>query len=153
MTKITLKAITSDNWRECVKLEVTDEQKNWVAPNVRSLAESAFEPDSRLVPLSIYNDDIMVGFVMYGHPPYEGHRVWAIFRLMDNKDHQGKGYGRAAMKAVIQHISAEPGCDNIYISYEPENKVAAKLYADLGFLDTGQMLEGEVLVRLPVEKD
>ena len=153
MTKITLKAITSDNWRECIKLEVTDEQSNWVASNVKSLAQSAFEPDDQLVPLGVYNNDTMVGFVMYGHPLHEERRVWAISRLMIDKAHQGKGYGRAAMKAVIQRISAEPDCDNIYISYEPDNIAAAKLYENLGFIDDGQKVGNETLVHLPIVKD
>jgi diamine N-acetyltransferase len=152
MTKITLKTITSDNWRECIKLNVGDNQKQFVASNMYSLAESAFEPDDKLIPLGIYDGENMVGFLMYGCPTYEN-STWEICRLMIDKNHQKKGYGRAAMEAAIERISNEPDCDAIYTSYEPNNEVAAKLYADLGFLDTGQMLEGEVLVRLPVEKD
>jgi diamine N-acetyltransferase len=152
MATVTLKPITTENWRECIQLEVADGQENWVAPNVQSLAESAFEPDAKLVPLAVYDGKTMVGFVMYGHPHYQGKDIWAIYRLMVDKNHQGNGYGRAAMEQLIQRISAQPDCAEIYISYEPDNVIAAKLYASMGFLDEGQMVGDEVLVRLPVQK-
>ena len=152
MATVTLKPVTSENWRQCIKLKVADGQQSWVAPNATSLAESAFEPDAKLVPLAVYDGDTMVGFVMYGHPHYQGKDVWAIFRLMVDKDHQGNGYGRAAMEQVIQIIAGQPDCAEIYISYEPDNLIAAKLYASLGFLSEGQVIGDEVLVRLPVEK-
>jgi len=152
MATVTLKSITSENWRQCSKLEVADDQRSWVAPNVTSLAESAFEPEAKLVPLAVYDGDTMVGFVMCGHPHYQGRDVWAIFRLMVDKDQQGNGYGRAAMEQVIQIIADQPDCTEIYISYQPENVIAEKLYESMGFLDEGQMIGDEVLVRLPVRK-
>lgn len=152
MATVTLKPITSENWRECIQLEVADGQENWVAPNVQSLAESAFEPDAGLVPLGVYDGDTMVGFVMYGYPRYRGKNIWAIFRLMVDKNHQGNGYGRAAMEQVIQRISAQSDCTEIYISYQPDNTIAAKLYASMGFLNEGEMVDDEILVRLPVQK-
>lgn len=152
MATISLKPITSENWRECTRLIVADDQKSWVAPNVTSLAESAFEPESNLVPLGIYDGDTMVGFVMYGHPPFQGKQVWAIFRLMVDKNHQGKGYGRAAMDRVVQMISDQPDCTEIFISYQPDNVIAEKLYESMGFLNEGQMIGDEILVRLPVQK-
>jgi diamine N-acetyltransferase len=152
MATVTLKPITSENWRECIRLEVAEGQENWVAPNVQSLAESAFEPDAGLVPLGVYDGDTMVGFVMYGYPRYQGRNIWAIFRLMVDKSHQGNGYGRATMEQVIQKISAQPDCTEIYISYQPDNTIAAKLYASMGFLNEGEMVDDEILVRLPVQK-
>ena len=152
MAVIALRPITTENWRECVKLKVNDDQRYFVAPNMFSLAESAFQPDYKLVPLGIYDGKTMVGFLMFGQPKYEGKDVWFIFRLMVDAAHQKKGIGRAAMVAVIKDISAKPDCDNIYVSYDPENTVAAKLYESLGFLTEGEIIEEEVLVRLPVKK-
>ena len=151
MAKITLKPITTENWGECVRLNVRDDQTRFVASNVYSLAESAFEPESHLIPLGVYDGETMVGFVMYGRPHFEGRDLWFIFRLMVDLAHQGKGYGRAAMQEVIKMIVAQPDCDEIYVSYEPENSVAAKLYKSLGFIDEGKMIEDEVLGRLPIK--
>jgi diamine N-acetyltransferase len=132
MTRIRLSEITIDNWRECIELGVTDEQTNLVPSNLYSIAEAQFYPDA--VPLAIYNDrEEMVGFVMYGVEVSSG--KWKIFRLMIDRAHQGRGYGRAAIEQVIARLAAQPGCGEIRISYKPTNDVARRLYASLGFVE------------------
>ena len=42
--KVTLKDIDRENFRAAVKLEVNEDQKNFVAPNVFSIAQSKVEP-------------------------------------------------------------------------------------------------------------
>jgi diamine N-acetyltransferase len=143
---ITLRAITRDNLFQCLRLSTTEEQKNFVAPNVRSIAEAYVEPS--FVPLAIYADDTLVGFVMYGRDPQTGFD-WVI-RLMIDAQYQGKGYGRAAMHQVLARIRQQPECKEIRISYEPENTIAEQLYRSMGFEPTGEIEEGEVVARLAV---
>ena len=76
--------------------------------------------------------------------------AWWVIRLMIDREQQGKGYGRAAMQAVITRMVDEIGCDEIVTSFNPENMVAANLYASLGFLPTGEWEDGEPLVVLRV---
>ncbi|MCP4543397.1 MAG: GNAT family N-acetyltransferase [Chloroflexi bacterium] len=100
--------------------------------NIYSIAESQFYPEA--VPLAIYDgQERMVGFVMYGVDVTSG--KWKVFRLMIDQAYQGRGYGRAAMKKVIEHLAAQPGCGEILISYQPNNDAARRLYADLGFIE------------------
>ena len=40
------------------------------------------------------------------------------------------------------------GHSEIFTSYDPENSVAAQLYASLGFEDTGRIEDDEIVVRL-----
>lgn len=136
---ITLKPITKENWHATIRLEVAPEQRNFVASNLYSIAESRFEPGT--VPLGIYNDETMVGFLMYG--PYHG-EMW-IWRLMIDQQYQRQGYGRAAMQAMVAILRAM-GYTEIFLSHEPENTVGAQFYASLGFEDTGR-IEGNELVR------
>ncbi len=58
-------------------------------------------------------------------------------------EHQGRGYGRAAMQLLIERMRAIPDCCQIFISYEPENEVARGLYASLGFVVTGEFVGEE----------
>ncbi len=143
---ISLRDITLDNWRECVRLKVAEDQLKFVATNAVSLAQSKYEPES--VPLGVYDGDTMVGFVMYHPEDYEVSKLWFIERLMVGQQYQGKGYGRAAMEALLARLKAEPGYAAILISFEPENAVAQKLYSSLGFVDTGEIEEGELVYRL-----
>ena len=142
---VELREITRDNWGECVRLAVADDQRHFVAPNVYSLAESKFCPE--MVPLATYDGETMIGFTMYGHDTDE----WWIIRLMTDVKYQDRGYGRAAMTEVIRRIREQSPGTAILVSYEPTNAVAEKLYMSLGFEKTGQVEDGELVVRLPAE--
>ncbi|MBC7815121.1 MAG: GNAT family N-acetyltransferase, partial [Burkholderiales bacterium] len=98
-----------------------------------------------------YDGDMLVGFTMFDFDPDETKAYW-VARLMVSAEHQRKGYGRAIMQRVIDLLSAKPDCTEIYISFEPDNHVARALYTSLGFQDTGKIVEGELLFRLPLEK-
>jgi diamine N-acetyltransferase len=141
---ITLREITPDNYEAVIELKVAPGQENFVAPNVHSLAEAKVFPG--LVPLAIYNEELPVGFTMYGiHPESKEH--W-IIRLMVDAKYQGNGYGRSAMQILIQRMRLHTDCRELYVSYEPDNAVAARLYSSLGFQPTGRVEGGETVVRL-----
>jgi diamine N-acetyltransferase len=92
--------------------------------------------------------DEPVGFAMtglnYGHSSFQG----LILRLMVDEKHQGKGYGRTAMQTILEKFRADEQIRIVGISYEPENHVARNLYASLGFTETGEMVENEVVAVL-----
>jgi RimJ/RimL family protein N-acetyltransferase len=138
---IKLRKIDQNNWKECIGLEVHDAQKTFVAANVFSLAEVSFYPT--YTALAVYNGDTMVGFLLYGKDPDDG-RYW-IPRLMIDKKYQGNGFGKAAMLELIEILKKKDDCSGIYISHEPENLAAAKLYSSLGFYDTGEKNNGETV--------
>ena len=146
--------VTKDNWRELMKLQVRDDQKNFVAPNVNSIAESQFGYDESeyghwdFHPFGIYEGDTPVGFLMYGYNFTHPQRQASIIRLMVDDKFQGKGYGRFGMEQMINIFRADERIKNVGISYEPENEVARKLYASLGFVEPGEMIEGETLAVL-----
>src|SRR4029079_4460781 len=124
-----LRKINRDNLFECIGLATSDDQKQFVATNVISIAQAYVEPT--WVPLAIYADDTMVGFVMYGREAATGFD-W-IIRLMIDARYQGRGYGRATMVEVLDRLKQVPDSKSIKISYEPENHAAERLYAQLGF--------------------
>ena len=98
------------------------------------------------MPLAVYAGETLVGFAMYGQHPDTG--AWWVIRLMIAAEHQGRGYGRAAMEAVIAMMAERVGCEEIVISFNPDNAVAANLYASLGFRPTGEIEDDEPLVLL-----
>ena len=149
-----IRPVTKDNWRELIKLEVREDQKGFVASNVKSIAESQFgydEPDFGhwdFHPFGIYDNNIPVGFLMYGfnfsHPKQQAF----IIRLMVDEKFQGKGYGRFGMEKLLEIFRADERIRVVGISYEPENEGARKLYASLGFIEPGELIEGETLAVL-----
>lgn len=141
---ITLKEIDRDNFYDIIKLSVAEEQKEFVASNMYSLAQAKAFPEC--ICLAIYHDEIPVGFTMYCID--EEDREYWIYRLMIDAEYQSKGYGKAAMELLISRIKEDPEHRMIYISFEPENVGAKHLYEQLGFKADGRVIEGEVVYKL-----
>jgi diamine N-acetyltransferase len=144
VVEVVLRLITSRNWEDAANLSVRDDQKDFVAPNVWSVADSKFH--DALEPMAIYDGETMVGFLMYGLDP-EDNRHW-LYRFMIDRRFQGRGYGRAAMERLIALMKRIPGCTGISVGYEPENLAAERLYFSLGFVPTGMAPWGEKTARL-----
>ncbi len=148
---LSVQPVTKDNWRELAKLKVREDQRNFVAPNLYSIAEVQFgfdmldESHWELFPFGIYDGETPVGFFMDGyHFPHTKYQAF-IFRLMVDENRQGKGYGKFAMEYMLEIFRQDKRIRKVGISYEPENEVARKLYASLGFLETGE-IQGEEVV-------
>ncbi|RCX21478.1 diamine N-acetyltransferase [Fontibacillus phaseoli] len=141
---ITLKEIDRNNFFDVIKLSVADEQRDFVASNLFSLAQAKAFPEC--VCLAVYHDGVLVGFTMYCIDE-EDHEYW-IYRLMIDAKHQSKGYGKAAMESLIERIKEDVKHRNIYISFEPENVWAKQLYEKLGFVADGRVIDGEVVYKL-----
>lgn len=147
-----LQPVTARNWRALIKLKVRDDQSRFVASNLYSIAESqfGFEDEGQWVfhPFGAYVGDEPVGFVMYclnpGHSRFQGF----IMRLMVDEKFQGRGYGREIMRQSLDVLRADERIRNVGISYEPHNETARKLYASLGFIEPGEMLDDETLAVL-----
>jgi len=159
---IELRKITWDNWEECRGLEVTDEQDDFIASNEYSLAQSYVALlNDELPPMSyaIYNDDKMIGFTMIGSDTTEGDGYeygnepsYYIYRFMIDKKYQNQGFGKQAMQKVLEYIKTFPQGEvaAVYLSYNPDNNVARKLYQSFGFIETGEIDDGEVVARLKI---
>lgn len=149
---VTLQPVSAENWRALIKLKVREDQNEFVASNLYSIAESqfGFEDEGRwdFYPFGAYAGDEPVGFVMYCLNPDHSRYQAFIMRLMVDERFQGKGYGRAIMQQVLDVFRANGRIKNVGISYEPHNEGARKLYASLGFVEPGEMLEDETLAVL-----
>lgn len=147
---LSIRPVTKDNWRKLAELKVRDGQTHFVASNLYSIAESQFGSDENdgshwdLYPYGIYEDETPVGFLMYGcNFQYRDYQAF-IARLMVDENHQGKRYGRFGMQKMLELFRQDGRIQCVGISYEPTNEVARNLYASLGFVETGKMLDGEV---------
>ena len=140
---IVLRPVGSDNWEEAAGLKVRDDQSDFVAPNVWSIAESKFYDALR--PMAIYDDETMVGFLMYGLDPQDG-QYW-LYRFMIDQRFQGRGLGRAALNRFIDLLKRTPGCTGVNVGYDPANAPAERLYLSAGFQKTGVAAWGEHTAR------
>jgi diamine N-acetyltransferase len=125
--------VDKENWLACVALKVAESQKEFLPSNLSSIAGAQFYPESRS--RAIYSDDDLVGYALYGIDETTG--LWKIFRLMIDEKFQGKGYGKAAMKVMLEDIRGEKA-EVVLVRYNLENEVARKLYESFGFKELGR---------------
>ena len=153
---IHLQSINSKNIWEIVALEVNEEQQPFVATNTESILEAycAVTAGDAALPYGIYDGDTPVGFLMIGfgcydweNPPKIARGNYSLWRFMIDKRYQGRGYGKAAMSAVLEMIRNFPcgPAEYCFLSYEPENTAARSLYHSFGFIENGEM-DGEEIV-------
>ena len=144
---IKLVKVGIDNLDDLVDLEPKKSQYDFVADNCYSLAEAyANIMDGRYAqPFGIYKGDTPVGFLMIGFnisdeeddpekfPLLVGN--YLIWRFMIDKKYQGKGYGKRAMELAMDFVRTFPcgKAEYCWLSYNPENEVARKLYRSFGF--------------------
>ncbi|MGL4570810.1 MAG: GNAT family N-acetyltransferase [Clostridium sp.] len=141
--KIKLKRVCKENYKEILDLHIGEGQQGFIETTEECLKEA--KERSLWRPVGIYNDDVLIGFAMYGLFKEEGAfgRVW-LDRFMIGYEHQRKGYGRASLKVLINTLYDEYNYDEIYLSIYDNNKNAIKLYEDTGFYFNGELdINGE----------
>ncbi|MEW9080758.1 GNAT family N-acetyltransferase [Terrisporobacter glycolicus] len=126
---INFREIDKSNYNTCINLKVADHQKDYVTSNAISLVQAFYEEE--LYPIGIYNNEEMVGFILYDYDKeLEG---WSFSRFMIDINHQNKGYGSKALEKFLEFFHNKYEEENLYTSVEIDNDVAMKLYEKYGF--------------------
>jgi diamine N-acetyltransferase len=141
---IELRPVAADNWRACADLEVAPEQRDFVSPVARYLCLCHYGGVWK--PLAVYAGDEVVGFVMWAIDPGDG-SGW-IGGLVVDRARQRKGFGRATVEALTRRLLETGGCRSCALSYSPQNTAARALYGTLGFAETGETEDDELVARL-----
>ena len=146
--KITLREIDSSNREECIALRVSQEQASYIASNEDSLREADECPEIAR-PFGIYEEETMVGFAMFAFDlQYKDpdDRYW-LWRFMIDETLQGRGYGTQALQTIIGYFRTH-GADHIRLSTKEHNHGALSLYRKAGFRETGELNDGEIVLKL-----
>ena len=153
--------ITKDNWLDVIFL--TTNQKvtvqgnrdpydagymptlceDFVASNALSIVQSVYE--NGWITKAVEHEGELVGFTMYGYN--EGEEFYELCRIMIDRKHQGKGYGTQAIKLVLEEMKATEGCEEVYLSTDPENVAGKHVYEKVGFVSENRMIDDEELYK------
>ena len=144
---VELREITKENYEECLNLNISDSQKNFVSSTVHSLAQAWVYYDTAF-PFAIYADNIMVGFIMLGY--YEVKGYYTLWKFMIDEKYQNKGYGKKALKLGIDYLVKRFKVKEVYTAYYTTNRIARDLYASIGFRETGERVGDEIGMKLIV---
>ena len=144
-----------DNFDDMIDLKPAEKQREYVADNIYSLAEAyANMADGRYAqPFGIYDGETPVGFLMIGYDIFDEEDLkqyplsknnYIIWRFMIDEKYQNRGYGKEAMRLALEFIRTFPcgEAEYCWLSYEPENEVAKKLYRSFGFVEADKLPEG-----------
>ncbi len=144
-----LREINDSNMEECLALTVSAEQVQYISPNADSLKEADGVPEIAR-PFAVYVDDRMVGFAMFAFDEIndDPDKYW-LWRFMIDEEFQGKGYGSAALEAIIEYFR-ENGADEITLSTKESNTAALGLYHKFGFSENGEMNGEETVLKKPL---
>ena len=147
-----LREITPDNQASIEALVVTDEQSNYVEGVAASIVEAAETPDARPWYRAVYDGDTPVGFVMISdgitvdNPDYLG--PYYLWRLLVDHQHQGRGYGAATIRLIVDELRSRPDARVLITSCAPGPATPLGFYLQQGFRDTGVVHLGEEVLEL-----
>lgn len=131
---IRLLEIDKDNLDKVLELKVHEDQAAYVSPVAFSLAQ-AYVYRETAFPFAIYDDEILVGFIMMGY--YEGRKQYTLWKLLIDKRYQNMGYGRAAVNLGMKKFRDMFDVSEIYTGVIFGNHAAKHLYSSIGFKTTG----------------
>ena len=149
---VSLREITAANRAALEALSVTEEQAGNVADVTTSLQEALEYPDAMPWYRAIYVGETPVGFIMLSDgvtvqkPEYVG--PYYLWRLVVDQEHQGRGYGAAALRLVVEYVRTRPGAEVLLTSVVPGPASPLGFYLRQGFRDTGTVHEGEQVLEL-----
>jgi diamine N-acetyltransferase len=143
-SKVTLREVTADSVRTICNLAVTEHQQQFVAPNAVSIAQAYFSEYAWF--RAIYADDTPVGFLMLYDDTEKP--VYYLWRFMVDARYQGMGFGRRALELLIDHVRTRPNATELFTSVHQAEGGPQGFYEGMGFRLTGDMEEGEAVLRL-----
>ncbi len=160
---IELRKVDENNVWKILELSVKADQESYIANNTESIIEAylAISSGGVALPFGIYNEDCLIGFTMFGYgkagyeeEPKIAENNYCIWRFMIDKEFQHQGLGRRALLAALQYLETMPcgKAEYCWLSYEPENTIAKKLYSSVGFQENGEMCGKEIVSVVELHK-
>jgi diamine N-acetyltransferase len=146
-TPVTVRTVCSENWRGVARIQVNEAQREFVAEPSYYLALCCY--GKLWQPLAVTLDGQVIGFLMWAIDDADG-SCW-LGGIMIDQAFQRQGYGRNAVQAAINMLSGEYGYRHFALSYSPNNE-SKHLYHQLGFEETNEWEDDEIVARLSLEK-
>ena len=152
MEPVVFREVTEENRALVERVRVAPGQERFVGTVAGALRDAEESPEGNPWYRAIATGHQVVGFVMlsWDVDPDPPHIIgpWFLWKLLVDQEHQGRGYGRAAVGLVADLVRAE-GATELLTSYVEGVGGPAGFYARLGFRPTGDRDDqGETIVSL-----
>ncbi len=146
---IQLRNVTADNYKDIFRISIPAEQFPFVVNPIKSLA-ICYAESHPSHPFAIYNGNELIGYIMiakdYELPDY------GIWHFTIDEKYQNKGFGRAVLYESFRYIETLPFGEGKQISLtcHTQNARAIHLYESVGFVKSGQLIDGEYEMIRPI---
>jgi diamine N-acetyltransferase len=135
--------IDPSNWR--LDLKVAESQKKYVANSAVMMARAYAYREQRSRAFVIYDDETPVGMVLYHDE--DSLDAYIFSEILIDERFQGKGYGTAATKIVLDRMKEDGRYHKVVLCYIEGNDAAKKLYEGFGFAEIDRD-EDEIIMEL-----
>jgi len=158
---ITLREIETDAQRDAaLAIERAPGQERFVSSVEDSFRDAVVDARARPRSWTVNDGDDVVGFVMIsdGIPAEELAAApdlvgpYYLWRLLIDKRRQRRGYGTAALDAIVAYLRDRPGADVLYTSVGRGEGSPQPFYERYGFVATGRIVEDELVLRLDLPR-
>ena len=133
---IRLSDVTEENWFEVASLSVKDDQKEFLAPAIGILARGYVYRNCGARVYVIENDDRIVGTALVREFTDEP-LGYDLQQFMIDQRYQGRGYGSAALKLILEELRNEGRFDHVEVCVKKADLEAILFYEKHGFTDSG----------------
>ncbi len=130
-----------DLWYATVLCQLAPGQEDLVNPAGFSIGRAYLQPETN-IPCLILSENAPIGFILL--------RQWADgsgngWSYCIDRQHQGRGYGKAAARLAVQLLKAAAPEMPVKLSAEANNAKAHSLYRQIGFILSDE-LDGDDLI-------
>ncbi len=127
---IKLTEVTTSNFNECISL--TRKSNRFVGDGEAVLAEAYIYRDDS-VAYAICCEETIIGLVIVRILPTKEF-PYSFTNLFIADDYQNQGYGKKAVKGILDLFKKEKKSDLVRIQVHKSNEVALKIYYSFGFV-------------------
>jgi diamine N-acetyltransferase len=145
MSVVQVVGLDAGNIEDVLAVSAAPGQEAYVRPVAWYVALSTYE--RVWTPVTFLVDSEVVGFAQWAFDPADG--MYCIGGVVIDAARQGQGLGRHAMSALVDSLRERPDCGPIALSVDVDNERARALYATMGFAETGDEIDGELVMVLP----
>jgi diamine N-acetyltransferase len=146
------RVVLRDHVADLIALDVRPDQRDLVTANVKTLAEAPYEPGAQV--WGLWVGETPVGLMAMVDPrvdpmlyPDDDPEAAYLWRLMIAADHQGRGYGHAAVALAVA-VTRDWGLPRMSSGVADLDHANHGFYARLGFRPTGKVAWGDRLITL-----
>lgn len=128
--------IDERSWTKLITLELSEEQKNYVASPMGILARAYIYRNYNSKVFSIKSEENIIGMLMV-RDINEEPECYELQQFFIDISHQNQGHGYESLKLILDYLYVERRYESVEVCVKEKDIKAINLYKKIGFKDTG----------------